>query len=158
MAGGSNIELSGMDFNSAAYQWLSSPARFTGQADSYGEILNSSSVEVTGSFGFIAAVNRKTTLDGALFEWSQDGSVATSIWILDNKLSVAFEFESCPSESLSFKSEVANNKWYVFGVAYDAETRTGTLWVDGVQQQVQLAGAECSGDIRTASNVRINKR
>ena len=58
MPGNADFQLSGINLNSGAGQWLDAPIRFTGDQDSYAEIVNDDSIAVAKSFSWIGAVNR----------------------------------------------------------------------------------------------------
>ena len=53
-----------------------------------------------------------------------------------------------------YSSTVANDKWNVFAVSFNADTQRISMWVDGVKEEA----TGCSGDLQPANNVRISKR
>ena len=55
--GNADFQLSGINLNSEAPQWLEAPIHFTGDQDSYAEIVNDDSIAVTRSFSWIGAIN-----------------------------------------------------------------------------------------------------
>ena len=58
MPGNADFQLSGINLNSEAGQWRDAPVQFTGDQNSYAEIVNDDSIAVTKSFSWIGAVNR----------------------------------------------------------------------------------------------------
>ena len=111
---------------------------------------------MSGSFSWIGAVNRKTTRDGALFEWDNGSKVGTHIWIWKNKLYVNVIYEPRCWRNMFYSTTVANDKSYVFAVSFNMDTKMISMWVDGKKEE--KSGAGCSNVLMPANNARVSKR
>ena len=142
-------------------EFMHAPARFNGMPDSYAEILNNNNIQMTTSFSWIGAVNRKVDGDGALFEWDNGHGYASIIWIFQNKLftNVKFLADKCDNQ-VSHSAPIVNNKWHVLAVSYSMESRLITMWVDGEREEKKEAIKSCAEglDLSPADNVFINRR
>ena len=141
-------------------EFMHAPARFYGRDNSYAEILNNNNIQMSESFTWIGAVNRKATGDGALFEWDNSalgqGSV---IWIYKDTLftNVKFPPGGCDNQE-HHSASIVNNKWHVLAVSYSMESRLITMWVDGEREEKQAKPCSQGEELRPADNVFINRR
>ena len=156
VGGKGDFALRGVNFNSQSKEWSHPPARFTGQAGSFAEILKNSGIKMSGSFSWIGAVNRKATGDGALFEWDNGNLVGTHVWIYKNKLYTNVLFHPRCGRNMFHTVPIANNKSYVFAVSFNKQKKLIEMWVNG--KKVQRSAAGCSMNLMPADNVRISRR
>ena len=142
-------------------EFMHAPARFNGMPDSYAEILNNNNIQMTTSFSWIGAVNRKVTGDGPLFEWDDgvSGGSATHIWIYGGKLftNVAFPPNHCLNQ-VDHGAPIVNNTWHVLAVSYSKESRLITMWVDGEKKEKEAKPCSEGEELHPAKNVFINRR
>ena len=137
-------------------QWLSPPVRFYSNTGSYGQFIDAGDVAVTGSFGWIASVNREETGDGQLMEWQYSGSWKTRIWIRYDAFYVNVIREGYDEQRVVFSSTVINQQWYTMALSYDMNAEVVSMWVDGQLSQTQLS--PCPGKLLTPDTAYINLR
>ena len=127
--------------------------------DSNAEILNNKNIQMSTSFSWIGAVNRKVNGDGALFEWdnSESGGSVTHIWIYKDTLFTNVFTQSCDNQ-VHHGAPIVNNKWHVLAVSYSMESRLITMWVDGEKKETQAKPCSEGQELRPANNVFINRR
>ena len=157
VSGKGDFVLHDVDF-STDNEFMHAPARFYARDDSYAEILNNNNIQISMSFTWIGAVNRRETGDGALFEWDNgvSGGSVTHIWIFHNTL---FTNVITQCYNQAHHSAPIVNKWHVLAVSYSMESGLITLWVDGEREETQVNLCSSEGEeLRPANNVFINRR
>ena len=158
VSGKGDFVLYGVDF-STDNEFMHAPARFDGSYGSYAEILDNDNIQMSKSFSWIGAVNRKVTGDGALFEWDNgvSGGSVTHIWIYRNKLFTNVFTQSCDNQ-VFHGAPIVNNKWHVLAVSYSMESGLITMWVDGERKEIQANPCDEGWELYSTDNVFINKR
>ena len=145
-------------------EFMHAPARFYGRPDSYAEILNNNSIQMSKSFSWIGAVNRKVNGHGALFEWDNgvSGGSVTHIWVYEDTLFTNVIFPPSPNgncyNQVWHGAPIVNNKWHILAVSYSMVNRLITMWVDGEKKETQAKPCSEGAELRTADSVFINRR
>lgn len=152
-----NVVLNGVSYGSNSNEWPSNPVRFSARSDSYGEISGKVGVESGSSFSWMGALFRHSSGDGPLFEWDNESTLSTHIWIWHNKLYMHLYFRNgeCKTE-VSHDEEVSNNHQHILAASFDSETNQISLYMNGTPKTVLSA---CTGDqVSFGPNASINRR